>query len=72
MRLVYREITYRTQRGFDVDTCRERGTPVPIPNTAVKPFIADDTWKFPGKVGRCLHQALFLYLNLRSWSFFRA
>ena len=23
---------------------RERDTPVPIPNTEVKPFIADDTW----------------------------
>ena len=27
-------------------------TPVPIPNTAVKPSSADGTWVFPGRVGR--------------------
>ena len=28
-------------------------TPVPIPNTEVKFRSADDTWRLPGKVGRC-------------------
>jgi hypothetical protein len=32
---------------------RERGTPVPIPNTEVKPFLADVTDAISvGKVGR--------------------
>ena len=32
----------------------ERDTPVPIPNTEVMPFCADDTSGRPrGKVGRC-------------------
>ena len=32
----------------------EGGTPVPFPNTEVKPFCADDTTPLRrGKVGRC-------------------
>ncbi len=38
----------------------ERATPVPIPNTEVKPLSADDSRK--AKVGRCLDNGLFLYL----------
>ena len=38
----------------------EMDTPVPISNTEVKHFSADDSWVFPAKIGRC--QALFLIL----------
>ena len=36
-------------------------TPVPIPNTAVKHFSADNSGS-PAKIGRC--QALIVHLNL--------
>ena len=40
-------------RHFPGDYC-ERATPVPIPNTEVKPLSADGTWVIiPGRVGRC-------------------
>ena len=32
-------------RNFNVGICSEGGTPVPIPNTEVKSFSADDTWR---------------------------
>ena len=37
---------------------REWGTPVPIPNTEVKPLFANDTYTISmGKVGRCQDSA---------------
>lgn len=43
-------------RRLCVDVCSEGGTPDTIPNSAVKPFSADDTWSYPGKVGRHQHR----------------
>ena len=48
-------------------------TPVPIPNTAVKPSCADGTAEFCGRVGRCQDLTLFfsrLALRWQSLFFF--
>ena len=40
-------------------TCCDRGTPVPIPNTVVKPVSADGSLR--ARVGRCLDFDCFFY-----------
>ena len=39
-----KEVTEKRSKIKEYGYNRERDTPVPIPNTEVKPFIADDTW----------------------------
>ena len=53
------------RESFCLVAMRKRETPVPIPNTTVKTFPAEDSWATgPGKIGGCRASHFFIYKGL--------
>ena len=50
---------------YNIGDYEVRGTPVPMPNTAVKPYVAEDTSET--SLGENMKLPIFLYSSIAQW-----